>query len=58
MIVSYSFTNVVILCFLDKSDFTFDNIIDIISQFISSVVMVNDVKLQIVGVYDATTYET
>jgi len=32
------------------------DIIDITSQFISFVIMVNDVKLHVVGVFGATTY--
>jgi len=52
LVVSNSFTKVVKLWFLGKSDFMFD----ITSQFISFVVMVNYFKLQVVGVYGATTY--
>jgi len=41
--------------FLGRNDFTFD-ILDITSQFISFAITVNGVKLQVVGVYGATTY--
>jgi len=59
LLVVFDFsTTVVRLWFLGRSDFTF-YIIDITSQFISFVLFFgNDVKLQDVGVYNATTYTT
>jgi len=55
LVVFDSSAKVVRLWFLSTSDFTFD-IINISGKFISFVVMVNDVKIQVVGVYSVTTY--
>jgi len=49
LVVSDSSTKIARLWFFGRSDSTFD-IFYITSQFISFVVMVNDVKLQVVGV--------